>query len=370
MIRYLLWILISVMIASCGGSSPPNPNDQNGNGENGPPPYPGIAPNGTIQGEANFAKLIRSFSQGKTQRTPWAGYWWPYSENGILDAALRYDRVRGNRTASSWEVAQHGSELRGLQSWFGHCNGWAAAAVLYPEPTSPKSTQNTEFSVADQKALLSELAMEVRADFFGTRSDGAEDSSSASFKDTYPDVFFLVLTNYLGKGLPMILDRYTGVQVWNQPLAGYRIDPIRPEDSLGTDPSAPNVHRIRVTTTIWWLRDDVDGGALTEPFEFKDGPSYESRVLRYEVWLDGPPVFDGSGQIQSSGKVIVARQGNVALGGAWLNSGLSSVNSHPDYLWVPYAVTPSTGYSNPGIEAAWIHAHIASPWSGLTSQEP
>lgn len=357
-----LFSLAALALASCGGAGQSGPADspdgQPGNTaptDNTRPPYPTVNPNGQIQGEGNFATLIKRASQGKTGATPWAGYWWPYETNGISNAASRYDQARGGGTAASWERSNHGAGVPGLESWFGHCNGWAAAAVLYREPRAAATAGSQSFPVAEQKAILSELAMEVRADFFGSRNED-NNSSSQTFQDVAPDVFFLVLTNYVGNGLGLIIDRYTGNQVWNHPLAGYRISPIRPADSLGPAPGNPDIHRVNVTTQVWWVRDDVEGGHLTEPFAFEDGQSYESRTFRYEVWLDAPPVFDGAGNLASAGKVVVARQGNSSIGGAWRNSGLELFNSHPDYIWVPHAVTPSTGYSNPGIDAAFIES--------------
>src|SRR5207237_1280794 len=41
-------------------------------------------------------------------------------------------------------------------SWAGHCNGWAAAALLEPEPTAPVQVGDVTFSVSDLKGLLSD----------------------------------------------------------------------------------------------------------------------------------------------------------------------------------------------------------------------
>jgi len=304
--------------------------------------------------------LIQEHAEGRVANTPWAGYWWPYGDGGTSAASAAYDRARGgsrpsSSSSSSWELANHGPGFPGLEQWYGHCNGWSAAAVLYKEPRTAVSTDGESFSVAEQKALLTEIGMEVNADFFGTRDNG-NDPSSATFNDIAPDVFFLVLTNYVGNGLGVVMDRYTGDQVWNQPIAGYRIEPITPADSLGPAPGSPNVFRVSVTTKVWWSRDDVPGGTLTEPFTFEDGESFASRTLRYELWLSAPPVFDAQGKLRSAGNVVVARPGNTAVGGAWRNSGMDVYDSHPDYIWVPHSVTESTGYSNPRLEIPWVES--------------
>jgi hypothetical protein len=345
---------------SCGGSSRTSDNAGGGTpggGGSTTPPYPGVMPNGEIHGEGNFANLVKKYATGKPKSQPWAGYWWPYSQGGTSDATSLYDRARPGSGATSWELSNHGPQVPGIQSWYGHCNGWSAAAVMYQEPRATTSADGVSFTVADQKSLLSELAMEVNADFFGTRNDD-NNPSSPSFQDVAPDVFFLVMTNYLGNGLGVVIDRYTGNQVWNQPVAGYQIAPITKSDYLGASPAAPGVYRVMVSTQIWWGRDDVQGGHLTEPFAFADTDSFESRTLRFEIWLDAPLVFDGAGAITSSGQVIVGRQGNTAVGGVWRTEGLELVNSHPDYIWVPHNPTPSTGYSNPHIDPTWLESHF------------
>lgn len=202
--------------------------------------------------------------------------------------------------------------------------------------------------------------MEVNADFYGRREDDPDDQSSSVFEDVYPDQFFLVLTNFVGRGMPLVMDRYTGAQVWNQPIAGYRMNPVTPSDDLGVSPSAPGVYRVRVSTTLWWARDDVGPQHVTEPFGFEDSASFQSRTLRYELWLDAPLRFDSGGKLVGSGKVILARQGAAVLGGQWLNADLDPVNSHPDYLWVPHSVSRSTGFSNPAIDAAWVRSRFSA----------
>jgi hypothetical protein len=204
--------------------------------------------------------------------------------------------------------------------------------------------------VGDQKALLSELGQEVHADFFGTRAD-SDDPSDLAFQDVFPNQFILVLTNLMGRGQSLIMDRYTGSQVWNQSIAGYQIAPISPSDDLGPDPSNPNVYRLMVTAQIWWLRDDVEPDHATEPFTFADGPSYDSRILRFEVWTDAPAQFDGEGKLASAGKVVLARQGNTVYGGAWQMGDNDLLNSHPDYVWAPYSLATPGQYANPGIDA-------------------
>jgi hypothetical protein len=329
--RLLLLIAFSLSLIACGK------DDEN----SGAPPYPGIGAGGEVRGERRFSTLMSRNREGRVSRTPWAGYWFPYQSEGISTAASRYESASGQGGAVSWERSHHGSSVPGVQSWWGHCNGWAAAAVLYPEPRAARSG----FEVAEQKALLSEIAMEVGATFFGRRHDGANNASSPTFRDVHPNQFFLVLLNYVGRGLPIVIDRYTGNQVWNHPVVGYRVEPFASADYLGPDPERPNVHRVNARLRVWWARDDVPAGKVTDAFTFEDNASFQSRELRMELWLDGPP---------DTGTLLLARDGDAVLGGAWRNGNLESPNSHPDYIWVVDGIRPSSGYSNPEIEHTWV----------------
>ena len=320
-------------------------------------PYPRVEPNGAIRGETNFAVLINNYSSGQANPAPWAGYWWSYQTNGTSAAERKFESASGQSGAYSWEMQHHSATSLGVQPWWGHCNGWTAASVLFREPTKPRTVNGVEFSVGDQKALLSEVAMEVNADFFGRRNDD-DDPSDPTFQDVFPDQFFLVLTNFLGNGIPVIMDRYTGSQVWNQSLAGYKIAPVVPFDVLPSDPSAPDVTRVNLTTTVWWARDDVQPDSVSVPFDFADSASYQSRTYQFELWLDAPIQFDSEGKIASSGNVVLNRNGQTVEGGVWKygidTTAPNPLESHPDYLWIVHSLAPSSGFANPALDQGWV----------------
>jgi hypothetical protein len=338
-----------------------------------PHPYPTFRGQ-DFQGEKNFALLINNYTKAKVEPTPWAGFWWPYTGNGIAaggnggSPAGKYDAARGHRTqAQSWEVRMHGAGVPKVQQWWGHCNGWTASSALFPEPHEAVTVNGVQFGIGDIKALLSEAGMSVTADFFGERID-VDDETSHKYRDVVPDQYFLVLTNYIGKQKKAVLiDRYTGSQVWNQPLAGYEFEYPKPADYLGNSPEAPNVYRILVTSTIWWMDDGVPPDIQTPPFRFEDDSSgvIQSRTLKMEIWLDAPVVFDAAGKIKSSGNVIVAREGEYIAGGAWRLGDGYMVDAWPDYMWVPYGIVkptdPDQDYANPEVDIDWIKAHLLVP---------
>lgn len=349
-----LLIAVSLGCGSCGSKDSKKNQD-------GTVPYPDVPSGGAgVAGERNFANLLRARSEGRVNRTPWAGYWWPYLDNGVSEAAAKYESATRSSSALAWEQGNHGAGVPGIESWWGHCNGWAAAAILTPEPRESVEAGGVSFGIADRKALLSEIGMEVAGSFFGQRAETSSNTADSAFQDVHPNQFFLVLTNFVGTGFPMIMDRFTGLEVWNHPVAGYRVEPVTREDDLGPHPSASHVHRAEVTLRVWWVRDDVAGDHQTEDFSFRDSRSFQSRVLRFEAWLDGPLRFNEEGSLVSSGNVILSRSGSAVLGGAWRNTGLEFADSHPDYLWVATDFAASSGFSNPHLDHSFVRSRLAT----------
>jgi hypothetical protein len=132
------------------------------------------------------------------------------------------------------------------------------------------------------------------------------------------------------------INRYTGDQLWADPLAGYRFDYPSPADYLGEDPLHPGVYRIRVTSTFWWVSDEVGASVMTPKFDFPsdNNESFGSRKLQMELWLDGPVVFGDDGKIISSGNLIETKKGEYVLGGRWIKDSYYN-DTHPDTMWVP-----------------------------------
>jgi len=319
--------------------------------------------------EWNFAELQREHAMGVAQPVPWVGHWWPYAENGIADGnfdkdrrspAEKLDLSQGNRNwATAWEFQHHGHGLRAAE-WWGHCNGWAVAAIMEPEPRKAIRVDGVKFTVSDRKALLTEYWMEVGADFIGTRVWNSNDFSSRAFWDVTPAQFHLAMTNIVGRqSRSLIVDRHAGAEVWNHPVVAYKTDPITPADYLGPDSRYSNIYRVNITTTIWWATDEVEPDELTLPFNWEVNDSFVKRKLRYELWIDAPLRFSDSGKLLSSGNIIITRDGS---GGAWKNGTTPQVlvNTHPDFMWIPISYSASRGSKNPRINDAWIRENIGN----------
>lgn len=332
--------------------------------------------------ERNFAILINNYASANAPTTPWVGSWWPYTSNGVaektdgnLSPVGKYDAARGSCTgeasAQAWEIRHHGSRAPNIRSWSGHCNGWSVAAALFPEPRTPKVVNGVGFTPAEQKGIVSEAAMLAHADMYGNRVYEWDSGTTRERKldDVTPNVMFLVLTNYSGKNRePVLLDQDTDSAVWNQPLAGYRYTYPKPEDVIPHDGS--NIHKVKLGVTIWWARDYTkDLGRPTPDFNMNepDPEFFESRDLTMELWLDGPIVFGADGKVTSSGNIVVTRDGEFLIGGAWTNGNYARTN--PDYMWVPFSLInmadpenqrfdPLQDDSNPKVDAVWVVEHI------------
>jgi hypothetical protein len=242
--------------------------------------------------------------EARADRTPWSGWWWP-ADDGVYGAHLfdadgplaRYDRLavirqRPDVQTRLWELAN--VHLTGaIYTWAGHCNGWAAAAVLEPEPTKPKIVDGVTFSVADQKGLLSSWHFADSAEWvFGDDDEGVNAGD-----------FHRALVQWIGAGKrPFIVNAASGAnQVFN--YAAYRFRLVYGPDA--TDPA-----RTHVRATVWFADYNVDPGFIGT----KNWPNDEGRVYEY---------------------YIVGDRQNPS-GGAW--EGVSATGaqySHPWKLWYP-----------------------------------
>jgi hypothetical protein len=163
-------------------------------------------------------------------RIPYSGYIYPDTAGGTVNALSKYDYAynRGRSSAASYErwdtsAFQEPQESRGglfglrrvtrmaTPNWYGHCNGWAAAAIRHAEPERSVRVNGVTFSPADIKALLAEIYIYN------------ENENLAG--PTYPinaGAFHAILANWLGRGgHPIGMEADPGEEKWNYPIFGY-----------------------------------------------------------------------------------------------------------------------------------------------------
>jgi hypothetical protein len=189
-------------------------------------------------GQELAMKLTDLPAEGKVPdyRVPYAGHDYPDRMGGTVNALYKYDRAfnRGGQ-ATEWErrdVSAHrrggggGDEFRrGLfgrlirirsgprvPSWYGHCNGWTAAAIRHAEPQKNVVRNGVVFTPADIKGLLAEIYM-----YSATEHLGGLDAA------INPGTLHLTLGNWLGLGSqPVGMEAAMGEVVINYPLYSYK----------------------------------------------------------------------------------------------------------------------------------------------------
>jgi hypothetical protein len=355
----------------------------------------------------NFKDIYNKYRVAQPKLTPWAGNFFPYGSSGTavtLNAAgdassagkspmQSYDAV-GNlgKQAHDWEKENHscdrytGESKSSCQSWWGHCNGWSAAAVKVAEPTRPVKVGTRTLSVADQKGILTELWLSS-----GSLNAGWTDKSKKNgdwvhdhnrptegyrkFWDVSPRAFFLIFSNTIGaEKAGVVVDRFTGDEVWNQPVVGYRLLPIRTEDISEVRDGSRTYWSVKTRMKFYWANDlGTPAGHVSKPFDINKmnddeeveqlGQDYEGRYVAFRLNFDAPVTVSPDGL-----KVLTA--GRMVGDGLWEHQENSRDYSadalngtHPDFIWLPTdPIQDYNGYGNPFMDARVV--------SKITSQQP
>jgi hypothetical protein len=188
-------------------------------------------------GDEYVTKLSELPAEGKVPdfRVPYAGHDYPDRGGGTVNAMSKYDRAfhRGRPLATQFEqtdISDHraagGGERevrglfgrvrmvrgRGVPTWYGHCNGWTAAAIRHAEPQQSVVRNGVVFTPADIKGLLAEIYMYTESEFLG----GIDPAIN-------PGILHLSLANWLGRGdHPLGMETAVGEVVINFPLFAYK----------------------------------------------------------------------------------------------------------------------------------------------------
>jgi len=172
-------------------------------------------------------------------RVPYSGHDYPDKAGGTLNAMVKYDRAfyRGQSKAYQAEredlhfhttVKSEGQEVvrRGLFGrvisidrpsvvpvWYGHCNGWTAAAMRHAEPQKSVTRNGVVFTPADIKGLLAEVYM-----YSHTQSLGGDDKDPMN-----PGMLHISLANWLGRqSHPVAMESSLGEPVINFPVYAFK----------------------------------------------------------------------------------------------------------------------------------------------------
>ena len=188
-------------------------------------------------GNDYVTKLSDLPTEGKVPsfRVPYSGHDYPDMGGGTVAAMSKYDRAfhGGRGLALGFEqrdISEHRNSRdgereirgpfgrvwrargRGVPTWYGHCNGWTAAAIRHAEPQKSVVRNGVVFTPADIKGLLAEIYMYNDSEFLG----GVDPA-------IHPAVLHLSLANWLGRGsYPLGMETAVGEVVINFPLFNYK----------------------------------------------------------------------------------------------------------------------------------------------------
>jgi len=179
-------------------------------------------------------------------RIPYSGHDYPDRAGGTTDAMRKYDAAfhNGRTLATSWERSDVGADRqtgrswvrgRGLfrnlfapvsrgpdvPGWYGHCNGWTAAAIRHAEPQYNVVRNGVQFTPADIKGLLAEIYMYCDAEFLG----GVDRAIN-------PGLFHAVISNWMGRGKhPVGMETTLGPEKWNYPAYAFSTSSAQRSDN-------------------------------------------------------------------------------------------------------------------------------------------
>jgi hypothetical protein len=234
--------------------------------------------------ERRLSKLIEPADVGQSfgvpnEKVPYPDTYWPMVDNGIAVEWLETDGTEcftANECddpqpsplvklvsiinpsavddAVAWEIKNHGKDVPNVASWFGHCPGWVATAMLndpIPGPVWVKGNalglekcesgdpECTKFEIGDINALGAEAHEGAFSRFIGARCDtepgdierdefGRIVRDGKGCKGLNAGALAIVMGNRLKNDQkPFAIDaqnEFTTEQIWNQPAFRYTVN--------------------------------------------------------------------------------------------------------------------------------------------------
>ncbi|MBI3922001.1 MAG: Ig-like domain-containing protein, partial [Armatimonadetes bacterium] len=273
-------------------------------------------------GEVKDFTVGATFVQmGRCSKVPWAGWYWPYGDAlnpNLYDAGGPYDKydqyvqakTATNPGLRSDEAASHTILPGALNySWTGHCDAWAAAAIVESEPRQPRTKEGINFGVGDLKGLLTgihfgEGPLIQGQQWLGPRYD---DNPGDDPFDPPPYEFQNFIAKWIrGSGRAVVMDMDPLKEVWSHPLWKYEAKMVaRSRDKMTVD----------VTCGLHYVAEP------TNPID----PNY---------LMNDPPESDRYVEMKSLDYWLHYNQSYWPDGGAW-KPRVPGVAENPDFLWVP-----------------------------------
>jgi hypothetical protein len=257
---------------------------------------------------------------------PFAKYCSTFAGNKKTRDAAAKGQLKADGTAKS---GNDEDDFGGIATWWGLCHAWAPASIRELEPVHACEHNGIRFEVSDIKALLIACYDQSNSTLIGGRNeerpkevrvDSRGRPKKNDMRDINPGTFHVLLGNVLGRdGVSFCEDRTAHYEVWNQPIAEYRVKQLKEIDQaqaarLVRDTDATYDYNSKAKR-FFHVKLEVDyiteSPASTVP---NSGSDAQERTDPYQYVLEA----------DADGKVI---------GGEWLTT---SRTDHPDFLWYPY----------------------------------
>jgi hypothetical protein len=204
---------------------------------------------------------------------PYPDTYWPFQSDGIAarwnddspSPVEKYmalvDPARA-ADAKAWEIANHGSQVPGVQSWYGHCPGWAAASTTIAPLRHAVSARVTDsgavacadgeagcvtFQIGDLDALAAEVYNDASVRFIGARCDTPPDQikrdrygrvvrDGTGCKGLNAGALVIVLSQQM-RALNQTLtidaqNDWNTDEIWNQPAYRYTVNDYEEIDAV------------------------------------------------------------------------------------------------------------------------------------------
>jgi hypothetical protein len=248
----------------------------------------------------------------------WCGYWWPmlttygyhlYDQTGRFTPLLKYGQWTGNTQPLAWET-KYNMTSDPNNNWYGHCNAWAAAALMEPDPlytvqANAAAGGTLQFQRGETEGLLVAAHMYDPADvFLGARHDqGANYTNDLRALDLHKTLLYYLRDHTSG----LVFNLSDQAQVWSYPADGFVMTGT-------TDSRDPGL--THVILQLSFRDDDVDPNFTGDQQFF----------MTYNYWVRGSDP-------QTSTSITSADwEGN-------------SVQHHPQFVWHPaYAASYIPGF--------------------------
>lgn len=181
---------------------------------------------------------------------PWSGYWYPFGDNSLytdvktmeavpssdpekppvmqehikLSPLAKLDKLFRKRNYVSNIVQEEVDLFKGYrpERWEGYCGARAIAAIVTKEPKAPLVVRGENFSISDQKAILTFSHLHYPYTLYGIIYRGNSDTDG-TYQDLKPEALHKLVYSIIGEQKrAFYVDDTAGVQVWNKPLYMYR----------------------------------------------------------------------------------------------------------------------------------------------------